>query len=115
MQRATPYCYGCRRCYRSLPVHPPPTQVAILIEDVACRVEAASPSELGRVQSRLAGGVVGALTRAGDVTALEAGGGHVVKVMRAVFFGDHLFRHFGAPFCLETFTQEGEERVRFFF
>ena len=60
--------------------------MAILVEDVACRVEAASPSELGRVQSRLAGGVVGALTRAGDVAALEAGGGHVVKVREPFFF-----------------------------
>ena len=37
------------------------------------------------MQSRLAGGVVSALTRAGDVAALEAGGGHVVKARRRFF------------------------------
>lgn len=89
--------------------------MAILIEDVACRVEAASPSELSRVQSRLAGGVVGALTRAGDVTALEAGGGHVVKVIRVVFFRGPLVSPFLArPSVLNFFAQE-VGRVRFCF
>ncbi|CAM9525285.1 unnamed protein product, partial [Ectocarpus sp. 8 AP-2014] len=56
-------------------------QVAILMEDVACRVEDASASELASVQGRLADGVVSALACAEDPSALRAAGGHVVKVL----------------------------------
>lgn len=50
------------------------------MEDVACRMEDASASELASVQGRLADGVVSALACAKDPSALRAAGGHVVKV-----------------------------------
>ncbi|CAM9315551.1 unnamed protein product, partial [Ectocarpus sp. 6 AP-2014] len=58
-----------------------PEEVAILMEDVACRMEDASTSELASVQGRLADGVVSALACAKDPSALRAAGGHVVKVL----------------------------------
>ncbi|CAN0286445.1 unnamed protein product, partial [Ectocarpus sp. 12 AP-2014] len=58
-----------------------PDEVAILMEDVACRMEDASASELASVQGRLADGVVSALACAKDPLALRAAGGHVVKVL----------------------------------
>lgn len=50
------------------------------MEDVACRMEDASASDLESVQGRLADGVVSALACAKDPSALRAAGGHVVKV-----------------------------------
>lgn len=50
------------------------------MEDVACRVESASPSELDRIQKYLAEGIIGALSSSGDSAMLEAAGSHVVKV-----------------------------------
>lgn len=60
-------------------------QAAILVEDVACRIEGASPAELAKVQTHLGEGIVGALSAAGDEAALEAAGAHAVKVSPDVF------------------------------
>lgn len=54
-------------------------QVAILVEDVTCRMEEASAPQLASVQGRLADGVVSALACAEDPLALQAAGAHVVK------------------------------------
>lgn len=53
--------------------------MAILVEDLACRVEGAAPSELSRVQAVLAEGVISALSSSGDSGVFEAAGGHLVK------------------------------------
>lgn len=56
------------------------------MEDVACRVEAASPLELDRVQTLLGEGIVGTLAAAEDASALEAAGGGIVKASFSHFF-----------------------------
>lgn len=55
-------------------------QVTILVENVSCRMDEASASQLASVQGRLADGVVSALACAEDPSALQAAGTHVVKV-----------------------------------
>ncbi|CAM9900360.1 unnamed protein product [Scytosiphon promiscuus] len=61
-----------------------PDEVAILVENVACRIEEESPSGLAVVQGRLADGVVSALACAEDPSALQAAGEHVVKILAAL-------------------------------
>ena len=60
--------------------------MAILVEDVACRVGGSSPSELSRVQAQLTEGVVGTLAKAEDAAALEAAGEQVVTASAFFFF-----------------------------
>eukprot|EP00903_Cladosiphon_okamuranus_P009715 g9240.t1 len=61
-----------------------PDEVAILVEEVTCRMEEASAPQLTSVQGRLADGVVSALACAEDPLALQAAGAHVVKILAAL-------------------------------
>ena len=55
-------------------------QVSILAADVATRIEGATQSALRKVQGQLSKGIVETLAAAEDLEALQAAGGHLVKV-----------------------------------